>query len=380
MQCTSGAKRLTSSNTQSFPTAKSAPWIFNPALDLFFACGGLFWLIFIAHFYLARSSGSTNLALELPIEAPILLAGAAILSNSHVAATFVRLYENREQRNRAWFLSYFSLALVVALIVVSLLHPIAFAILLLLYTATVIDHTIAQNYGVTVMYCYRSNYVFAPYEKLSLKLMHHALIWYAILRQYTYPGWIPDQRFGFPVPLLGPLPEYFSIAAAVLLFISTVAFGIISSSNSVKSGRAMPLPAWFLIITSLLMFCSGFELVSTYFLLMPAFFHAIQYLLITTSYELRQHKSADAAPASPDDSISLTRRLLSGPNLKYWLLIFCLGSLIFVLAPWCLTYSGIPYAKTSIAVLICVSFHHFLSDSVIWKLRDRNVRNNLISH
>lgn len=159
-------------------------WILNPAFDLLLVCGGLFWLLICIHALL----GNSRVAEFLSYEGLLLSAGLVIFSNPHTAATLFRLYSDKKTRDRFWFYGYASLVFFSVLLIACIMNSTVLALALLLYFAFLIDHTISQNYGVTIMYCFRSGYQIHGKEKLLLKLTYQALTWFAILRQFTTPG------------------------------------------------------------------------------------------------------------------------------------------------------------------------------------------------
>lgn len=339
---------------------------------MLFACGGLFWILVGLHIYLSGRSNPLNHA--LPFESILLLAGAAIFANPHTSATWLRLYKNRETRNKLWLHSYLSLFLFIPLMGWSISNTLVLALLIRLYASLTFDHTISQNYGVTLMYCYRGGYRLKDFEKICLKVMHHSLTWYAILRQFTYIEFCPKSHLGFKIPLLGPIPEQFCLTALAVLVLSSCIFIYCICARAIKNGEYIPVPALFLIITSIVMFTAGLELSGAFFLFTPSFFHAAQYLVITSYYNLKETGSASGM--APEE---MNKLIFSPANIKYYFFLFFLGLGVFALIPLSISIFGVPFANAWAAIFICGGFHHFLADSALWRLRDAKVRANLIS-
>ncbi len=304
----------------------------------------------------------------------LLLAGAVLFANPHVAATHMRLYGKAETRKRLWFHCYGSLLLFVPLIAACVYNQLVLAVLIRVYASLTFDHTLSQNYGITLMYCYKSKYMFANWERLSMKVMFHSLTWYAVLRQFTYIEFCPKAHLGFKIPMLGPIPEIFVQSALAILVLSTLTTLFVFGKRALVSAQLPPIPALFLIFTSLVMFTAGFKLSSAFFIFTPAFFHAAQYLVLTSYYNLKESGAADEVVAE-----DFGKLLFSRQNLKYYLSLMLLGASVFALAPFIITSTGVSFTTAWAAVFICGGFHHFLADSAIWKLKDPDVRDKLLA-
>ena len=359
--------------TTALAERKPYPWIFSPFVDLFFCCGGLFWTLVAFHLLICTQLHQP-INKMLPLEGVLLVAGGVFFANPHVAATHLRLYGNKETRNRLWFHSYASLVVFILLIAACVINPIVLAVLIRVYASLTFDHTLSQNYGITLMYCYKSKYMFENWERLAIKVMFHSLTWYSVLRQFTYIEFCPKAHLGFKIPLLGPIPEPFVQTALAVLVLSTLTSLFIFARKALVSRQMVPLPAFFLIFTSLFMFTAGLELSGAFFLFTPSFFHAAQYLVVASYYNLKEKGEAkDLAPGE------FGRMVLSRANIKYYLKLMLIGSSVFALAPFIITGSGVSFTTAWAAVFICGGFHHFLADSAIWKLKDPAVREKLVS-
>lgn len=340
------------------PRNKSS--VINPAADLLLLCGGVFWILVGIHLFTIKSC----MTQILPIEESFLFLGIVFLSNSHTAATLVRLYSNQETSNRFWLHSYASVLLLVPLLIACLSNSSILAVAALIYLAMLVDHTVSQSYGVTVLFCCKAGFELDAREKLILKLIHHFLSWFAILRQLTFPAFKP-QSLDYALPCLGPLPDIFAnICGGVLLGLVLVFFARLFY-RSIKTNAVMPFSAQFLLLTSLIMFTSCWQLSLIFALFSTAFFHAIQYLVITTTYELKNNSF----------NSNESQRLHCG---KYWISLILTGSCLFFAVPYLISQiTAVPFSTAALAVMICASFHHFFADRVLWKLRDESVRTGL---
>ncbi|MBX9722982.1 MAG: hypothetical protein K2X81_16385 [Candidatus Obscuribacterales bacterium] len=310
---------------------KPYPWLFNPGIDLMFCCGGVFWLLVAAHLYFSKGHQYYD---KLPWETALILGGSALLANPHMSATMVRLYGTSETRNKLWFYSYVVALITVVLMGFSCANTIVLSLLIRLYASLTFDHTISQNFGITLMYCYKSKYMFANWERLCLRVLYHSLAWYAILRQFTYREFCPRHYLGFDVPMLGPLPEIFCQTALAVLVASSVTFASVVLRNAIVKKQFMPLPAAVLLVTSLIMFAATLQMSAVFFMFTPAFFHSIQYLVITTSYNLRDRGLTDGVEPAKVPGL-----LLGKENLRYWGRLLLIGTTGLGLLPLAVSYA-----------------------------------------
>ncbi len=338
---------------------KNKGWLFNPVMDLLFACGGLFWLLVLIHISLVWALGRK--VVDFPFEMALLFLGNVVLSNAHISSTLLRLYGDRVVRKRLWYHSYLTALIFAVLMLASCCNPIVFTVAILLYLSFQIDHVNSQNYGVSLLYCYRAGFILSAPEKAMFKVVHHALGWYAILRTMTYPAFIPQSGFGIELPMLGPLPELVVNISGAVLLCSLISFFVLLIKRSKNSEISMPLPAAVLFLTNLLMFTAPIGFAQVFYLFGSTFFHSVQYVLVSAFYKQREQQL-----------LSFEKSLL-GSQLRYFVSVTLVSSLFIAILPFVLSkLFALAYDKSWVIVLVSVSLHHFLADRELWKFKDQH--------
>lgn len=152
--------------TQSTPVRHtSGRWILHPMIDLTFCRGGLLCLLMAVHYLVAPGAFQSGPSIVEPF--PLLgLLGTMLLADTHNMATLVQLYRNRERRNRLWFVSYAGGACCIGLGIFALLSPAVAAVAARLYLVFIVQHVIAQTYGLLLLYCEKRDYLFSSTEGL----------------------------------------------------------------------------------------------------------------------------------------------------------------------------------------------------------------------
>ncbi|MBX9695137.1 MAG: hypothetical protein K2Z81_22315, partial [Cyanobacteria bacterium] len=310
----------------------------------------MIWILGGLHIWLSQVRSPFSFEL---IEANLLMLAAISLTNSHVAATLILLYGKKDLRKQFWFHSLVMPVVVLLLLVSTLASPVFRGLFIWLFIFLSIDHTIAQNYGVTLMYCHKGGYVLERWEKWCLKIIHHSLTWFAILRLLTFDEWIPRSYLGYNIPPLVPMPAQFAITAARVVMVSVVIFALAVLRKSITSGKLIPLPALFLLGTTIFFYTCGYQL-SLAFLFVPTLLHATQYFAVL----LRRNQDEQKAGAA-EVTIRSSKRL-------FLFCSFLLGVALLNLTPLLLTYGGIPHATAWMCVFISVNLQHYLADRDIW--------------
>lgn len=351
--------------------AKLVPyqWILNPTIDLLFCCGGLLWLVYLTNMFVKTSfpSGSTPLIL-------LTIAGTHLLSETHTAATLERLNQSEPTRKALSKFGIIASLICCALAVASLVTPGLPAIFAKIYLIWIVQHFMAQSYGVALIYCYKRSYIMNLWEKRIFKFAIDATIAYAILRQFTFKEWSVDKFIGQTLPFWGPLPEPIFMVADWTLKFAIVAFVAMIVHKFVRERKVFPLPAALLTVTQIAMFTLPHSVTTNLWVYVPAFYHGCQYLVVSLSYYLKERGLPENVSTSQLGSL-----LLKPVTLKYYATLFIIGIFIYGGMPALLQDFGFDY-KVAFATIFCViNFHHFLIDAAIWRLRDPRLRNLLIA-
>jgi len=362
---------IPASPEQNSEPKKATPytWILNPAVDLIFCCGGLLWFMYLANFFLKSNLPITNGPLIL-----LTIAGTHILSETHTAATLERLHESEPTRKALSSFGLIASVVCFLLAVASLVTPGLPAIFAKIYLIWIVQHFMAQSYGIALIYCYKRNYIMNLWEKRIFKFAIDATIAYGIIKQLSFKEWSVDKFIGQTLPFWGPLPEpIFAVADGTLKF-AIVAFVAMIALKFVRERKVFPLPAALVTVTGIAIFTLPKSITTNLWVYVPAFYHGSQYLVVSTSYFLKER-------GLPENiSTAQVGKLLFKPRtLKYFATLFVIGIFIYGGLPGLLQDFGFDF-KVAFATIFCVvNFHHFLIDAAIWRLRDPRVRKLLIA-
>jgi hypothetical protein len=363
---------LAESSTVQQPQLQKAspyPWILNPTIDLVFCCGGLLWL-----FYLANLLVKTNLPAANPPMILLTLAGTHLLSETHTAATLERLHQSEPTRKALNKFGVIASIVCFLLAAASMVTPGLPAIFAKIYLIWIVQHFMAQTYGIALIYCYKRNYFMNLWEKRIFKFAIDATIAYGILKQFAFKEWSVDKFVGQSLPFWGPIPEPIFAVADWTLKGAIAAFVVMIFAKFIRERKMFPLPAALLTVTGIAIFTLPKSVTTNLWVYVPPFYHGCQYLVVSTSYFLKERGLPENVSTS-----QISKLLLRESTLKYFATLFVIGIFIYGGLPGLLQDFGFDY-KVAFATVFCViNFHHFLIDAAIWRLRDPRVRNLLIA-
>jgi len=338
----------------------------NPAIDMVLVCGGLFW--FLAACYLVvRVKLDPQTALLLSI------AGNVLFTDAHQPATLYRVYNCPRTRKQVgiavtlWGL--FSLALGGA----ALFSAPFTSVLLTVTVAWSMQHLLAQSYGIALIYCYKRQYYMTEREKQSLWLLTHTMLAFNLIRWFTVAP-TKNPSFGFYLPVWQPLPEWLLITASIALQASVLYFAGMVVRKWIKERKLFPLPALLVMLTTVIVpivfgGAGGAVIISVF---MQNFFHSAQYIVVTTAYFLKEKGLPEGVPFAKIATQLPTRRCLN-----YFGFVLLLGLVLAVLVPTAFTMVG--FANTAAIAYCVLNIHHYVTDAMIWKMRDPTVRKLLVA-
>lgn len=344
-------------------------WILNPTIDLLFCCGGLLWLVYLANALVKSHLPAANTSMIL-----LTLAGTHLLSETHTAATLERLHESKPTRKALNKFGVIASVICFFLAAASLVTPGLPAIFAKIYLIWIVQHFMAQTYGIALIYCYKRNYFMNLWERRIFKFAIDATIVYGILKQFTFREWSVDKFVGQSLPFWGPLPAPFFAVADCALKVAIVSLVAMITAKFVRERKMFPLPAALLTATGIAIFTLPKSVTTSLWIYVPPFYHGCQYLVVSTSYFLKERGLPENVSTS-----QISKLLFNESTLKYFATLFVIGIFIYGGLPGLLQDFGFDY-KVAFATIFCViNFHHFLIDAAIWRLRDPRVRNLLIA-
>lgn len=323
-------------------------------------------------FFAADRAVNINVALADSYAVPLSLltiAGAHLFSESHTAATLVRMRQSRATSaslsNYFQWTSWCCLALAIAGMSNAALLPIYAKI----YMIWIVQHFVGQSYGIALIYCYKRNYLMNAVERRIFKACFDLTATVAIARQFTYSDWGSDVFLGLQLPFWGPLPELVFRCAEAALALCVLSMFVVVFSKLAREHQALPLPAALLTVTGIAIFMLPKAQASALWLYVPAFYHGCQYLVVSTSFYLKEK----GLPENVDFN-QISSLLLRSDALGYLCGLVVIGVFVYVGVPRVLSQFGIDFKVAFITVFTVINFHHFLLDAAIWRLRNPHIR------
>jgi len=349
----------------------SSAWLHGRGIDLLVGCGLGYLLMVPLLLFFSGATGITRWPATLVILFSMLVSGP------HYGATILRVYEQREDRQRyVFFAVYVTIALAIAL-VVAVHNALVASVLITIYLTWSPWHFSGQNYGLAVMFLRRSGTPIDPISKRALYasfLLSAGLAILAIHSQQADFAFAPTtiSAPNTPVMMYGHLPSWLTNALFAVLIPGYVAALAIAGW---RLRRRAPLSAlgpavalvftqalWFTIPALLADWTANRQNTLAFAAIWVSAAHAAQYLWVTSYYARRSGSSSS--------------------SLGFFGKAFAAGSAVTVLpglimAPTLL--GRIPWdAGLAAAVFSVVNLHHFILDGAIWKLREGPVARVLL--
>lgn len=289
-----------------------------------------------------------------------------VTSWPHFAATSYRLYSTRDNVREYPLTALFVPFLILAGVVGSFASASGIAphfVRLFLFWSPY--HFCGQTLGITLIYAKRAGFSVGKRERLAISSFIFGTFFLSMARAETgargeFQG-VSFQYFG--------LPSWVSEFARYGLMLSALGFAFFVVRWCMQNKRLLPpivlLPAltqfvWFVPGTSLTTF-SGFV----------PMFHAMQYLLIAWSMQLKEKLDRSGQPP--------TTRFVWRESARWGGMNLALGVVLFWAVPeLCSLFGGVSVPLAAAIIGSGVQIHHFFVDGVIWKLRNPRVASPLL--
>lgn len=348
-------------------------WILHPVFDAFFVCGGMLWVFFAFHYFvLGGHLSGAPAAQGLYVMVAVL---THVFADAHIVATGWRLAHAPKSQESFLFYTRIWPTICLGLFAAGILHPAVTPILVKLSLFWVIQHFMAQSYGIALIYCYKRGYILSAFEKSVFHTVMNLTAAYAILRQLVYPAWGERTVVFTKVPFWGPLPEWTMVVCSGALIGAGALLVLLLVRKAMVQRQVMPLPAIAVALTGVLIHVWGSDLAPTVWIYAPIFYHGSQYLAISLAWDLKSKGLPEGVPTSRIASVAF------GPaGLRYMALVVGAGIVLYVGVPRILEEAGIATYTLGIATAYgALNFFHFLTDRYIWRLRDPSIRERLLA-
>lgn len=335
------------------PGLARSPYLVHPIVDGLFVCGGLPWILGLWLYFYPAAEFSNSRWL---VGAMFTHALTFLFNDAHTAATWLRMYANKESRQRFRLHSTWLLIPSFGLVAVSLYVPSVSAAMVKLYVLWVVQHYIAQTYGLMMIYSGRSGFVMTTATKRWLKISISLLtIWGVSLQLSPYQL----RSFLIAIPVWEVVPEWGVKILTGLLSGSLVMFAAALAEQTMQAKKFPPWTILLLFVSIVVFITARGSLAQALWIFVPPFFHGSQYLIVSGVFHMRE-RGIGAKPALVKNGIA------------YLVSASVLGFLAYEFAPAILDSSGFPASLA--AIFSPMNFHHFLSDRAMWKLRDPKTR------
>ena len=313
----------------------------------------------------------------------LLLLSEMLINGPHFMASYKQLYQKRQALSQHWFV-----AIVVPMVLV-LFIPFAawqsyqqpdsltvYGVLVMTLAPLLLAwHYTGQAWGMTSCFAFLGGLSMTPTERLMIRsglrvlVVYHLLVWW-------WASWSTNGAISEMVNFLGIDPEVADgllkamlTACRVALF-AAFAVGLVGFRNlSKREQKTIPIRCW-LPWVAIFGWYLMYGLYPATFVLLQIF-HAIQYLIFPMRVEINQYG------AKSGGSHRVRHIIL------YYLLLVGLAAVAFVLLPVAEEISrnerGWPFQLT-IFIAFAINVHHYFIDSIIWKIRNPEVREALFGH
>jgi hypothetical protein len=353
------------------------PWILHPAIDLIFVCGGLVWLfgaIFLSN--LVHVSTETGNMLYFVF--------FMVFVVPHGMATMVRIIDVPATRKASGLKVLLLGVLCFALMLFGCFSEFGASFVGRMALAFSFQHGLGQAYGISLIYCYKRKFYLSKVEKKIYWLTVQAGILLGVVVILGHP------QIGFAsaqlVPILPAFPAWVDRALDVTFGVSVLVFLGVLVRKYIREKQLMPLPALLTMGTGLFIFAiviphaayiGGWFAVLYY--TAHGLFHTPQYLVVTTAAQLKNRGWPESLPLS-----KISSRLCSKTAFMYFLTVYSIAWVYMfssTKAPAVMTSLGmVPHPELwYLAFISATNLHHYWTDALIWKLRDKDNMRLLIS-
>lgn len=325
-------------NADASATRRSSKWLLSPVYDYIFVCGGLVWLLFMAHFWGLGSgtTGSASLLLGLST------IGALVLAEGHTAASFVNALIGKKQVGQhpivcgKWAVIVFSL-----MACIGAGWTAAALVLAKIYLLMVPHHFMAQAYGVAKLLCHKHEFKLTEHEDRGMRSVCQMTALLAFARQLGVET--PESVFLDQVlPQWNFIPDSILDTLTVLLGVTLFYFLVLVMKRAVCTKSFMPGTSLLTLATGIAAFTMSQEATGIYWLYVSAFYHATQYFAVLLA--------------------TMKRDVL----LKFLGKTALLSAFLYMGVPKIVEQFGGTYAVAAVSLFAVINIYHITIDSVVW--------------
>jgi tetratricopeptide (TPR) repeat protein len=346
------------------PKEQTAPWIYNPWVDLIVGCGA--WsapLLLLSYVSLAANARTWSVAFYVL---------ALFFNYPHYMATIYRAYHRAEDFQKYRIFTVHTTALIVLTLLLSHFWLRLLPWIFTIYLTWSPWHYSGQNYGLFMMFARRAG---ADPNKAGRRALYGAfVVSYLVLFLGFHTGPSTDPLFlSLGIPAVVSRWEQIGLCVA---FVGLSAFGLRSLARTTGWRKLIPSLTlfssqflWFLLPAAISLIKGLGIPQNRYSSGVLALMHSAQYLWITSYYARRE-----AAGETPGKSQRNWR------PLAYFGVLVVGGIALFVPGPWLASRAfHHDFTASFLIFTALVNIHHFILDGAIWKLRDGRIASLLLN-
>jgi hypothetical protein len=337
--------------------APAAPgWLRNRSFDPLFI-GGVAALALL----------SCSIVLWRPALFPlVIVADLWLLGFHHVISTFTRIAFDQDSFRAHRFLVLGLPPLILVAVVVTV-KWVGLWVVPTLYLYWQWFHYTRQSWGIAQIYRRKAGALGAEPPLLTKATIYLLPLWGILYRSWLAPAEFLSMEIRTPpVPLL-------LVQAVAALAIVAVGWWVVRQVVAWTQGR-LPVAYTLYMLSHLGIFAAGYLLVDNldYGWLTINVWHNAQYILLVWMYNNNRFKGG----------IDPRHRFLSsisqpGRGALYFLACLCISTLVYAGLSKVVLLFGMSVMTVSVIVYQTINFHHYIVDSIIWKVRKPPLRANL---
>lgn len=318
-------------------------WLFSPAFDLTFLCGGAVLLLYGAHLLALAGGHGTR---QLQFLATMQVIGTLLFSQTHTISSYFLVGE-LEPKGKFW--ARLGAVTFLLLGVAAISSPLSCSLpgtLAKLYLFIVPHHFLSQSYGLFKIYCLKADYIVSPQLNRLLKL----------IAGLTSAYWCSTLLTARPVTevfLLQALPAWDILPAQIsetlleVLILLCTYFVARLALDFTRGERLPPFASLLLFSFSVILFLVPQFIQDSIWLYVPAYLHGVQYLSLM--YKRLSCKSKKTA------AFTLVKSAF-------------LSAVVFLAVPYLLTFTGVAYGAAMAVIFVVLQFQHVLVDGLAWRV------------
>jgi hypothetical protein len=297
---------------------------------------------------------------------PILIFDLWFLGYHHVISTYTRLCFDKKSFAESGFLLFGVLPLVAAA-TVAVAWFVGLWSIVTVYLYWQWFHYTRQSWGISRAYRGKDRDALYEHGWIDQAIFYSLPVLGILYRSYQDPGTF----IGLPLKVV-PVAEWMVWACAIPTC-GLLAFWIVRRIQAWRMGRLAAVHTLYML-SHFTIFAIGYLLIDdiTYGWLAVNIWHNAQYILFVWMFNTRRFK----------DGIDPEARFLSYISQPHRLWLYLLTSVAITgVVYWAIlgTLSAVLFAGLSATIVIyqIVNFHHYIVDSLIWKVRKASIRQTL---